>query len=255
MVVSESSVGECCVERPCLSQRIYYSLAEVENDWGMSAAELWQWLVHGALVASVWLPLRSVYENREKSVQGHTVISRHLRHMEGYIDLSADQCRKLSKQGCLYLWEFTQAETGARYTLPETADTIEIEHADLVILHHERERVENLLCKRAAQSSVWKMPFDPTLKHVRFQGEEYLFGDVQAEILRHLYEAARCGNPWMNGKQLLAVAGSQSFTLSNVFKHHPAWEQRLIVSDGRGSYQLDPELVACLTRDAENASS
>jgi hypothetical protein len=68
-------------------------------------------------------------------------------------------------------------------------------------------------------------------------GRSFRFRGVQAAIVRHLYDSAVQGKPWVSGKRLLRDAGSQSTRLLDVFKRHSNWRE-LIESDGCGAYCL-----------------
>jgi len=87
-----------------------------------------------------------------------------------------------------------------------------------------------------------KAQFDPTFRHVSFKGRDFLFGPVQAAVVKQLYTAAKSGEPWQSGKKLLQDAGSESFSLRNVFARQPYWRE-LIESDSRGLYRLQEEFV------------
>lgn len=244
------------MEQSCLPPRVFYSLAEIESLWGVCGSEVRQWIVHGTLEVHVWLPLMSVYELIEEKAGKHLVARQGLRHFEGYVSLSPCRYRALLRQDRVYLREFRDAETNDRLVLPENADDFQICHSDIVILQSERERFEIRYQIRsgAFRRSGWpnrgdanpsNRRFDPSFKTVLIQGREHRFGDIQAAILQRLYQAALDGEPWQAGKRVLSEAGSQSFTISNVFKRNPVW-RRLIDSDGRGAYRLRKSFLATL---------
>ncbi|MBB5354041.1 hypothetical protein HNR46_004313 [Haloferula luteola] len=66
--------------------------------------------------------------------------------------------------------------------------------------------------------------------------------------MRLLFQAAKDGKPWLNGKQLLHDGGSQSYTLSNLFKRKPVW-RKLIHSDGRGYYRMQESIRRTIQAD------
>ena len=235
-----------------LLQRVFYALPELETLWGVSEYEIREWIVHDQLPARVWLPLVVFHEVREQSEQRCLLLTSDLVvHREGYRRLSAHQCRRLFARGRLCLREFPNEGGNGGNVLPETADCIEVRLSDLVILHEDRLKFE---AKWGLNPNQWdsggpsteiasEEEHDPSFKIVRHQGQLYSFGDMQAGILRHLYESAECGEPWQRGKQVLAKVGSSSYTLSNVFRHHPAWDKGFIQSDRLGSYRLSTALL------------
>lgn len=242
-----------------LPERVFYSLNDIEKLWHADPSDLKQWLMHGQLKAHIWLPMMSVYEIREETEGARIIITKQLQHWEGYTPLYPHHCRKIFKSGTVYLREFLCAEENSKLALPDTAESLRFCIDDLVILNEERRRFEDLhhiketsVCNvkiigrvGKTQPVIKKMDYDPTFKKVVFNGQKHNFGDIQADIIRQLYEAALDGKPWQNGKQLLAKAGSQSFTLSNIFKRNPLW-RHLIISDGRGSYRLDEGFVSSI---------
>lgn len=239
-----------------LPERVFYSLNDIQNIWQAEDSDLKQWLMHGQIKAHVWLPMISAFEMKEETEGARIIITKQLRHWEGYTPLYPHHCRKIFKAGKVYLREFICPENDAKLVIPDTADAMRFDLDDLVILKEECKRFEERyriqersICSVKILGRVGKPQprispehFDPTFKKVFFNGQKYSFGDMQADVIRQLYEAAMDGTPWQNGKQLLAKAGSQSFTLSNIFKRNPLW-RHLIVSDGRGMYRLSESFI------------
>ncbi len=226
-----------------------HAIDDLSAEWHVSHAQMRLWLSTGRLFARVWLPVMSVYEQIE--VNGDRQLR--LCHWEGYIDLSRHYCHRVFRTGQVDLREIVCSESKKQYVLPEAADSIVITLNDLVVSEDECVRflgelsdqgivLENATHGLRSKSANEIQSVDTAFKIVRFQGEDYRFGDLQAKILCLLRDAALRGDPWQNGKRLLAQAGSQSFTLSNVFKRNPIWRE-LILSDGRGSYRIDPRWV------------
>lgn len=228
-----------------LPEKLFYTLVDLEAHWFTNASDIHQWLIYGELLGAVWLPIMSVVEQRaDKGLSK-------LRHWEGYIQLSGHQCRRLFRNGRIMLREFAAFDGGHEYHLPEPADDITVGLEDVVILKQERRRFEEKYpgisptsthSPASAPSSGFKevasQSFDPTYRSVQADGEQYYFGEMQSKIIRLLAEAAQQGTPWRSGKALLQEAGSQSYSLSNVFKRHPIWKQ-VIQSDRRGYYRLN----------------
>ena len=235
-----------------LPNRLFYALADLKDCWQISRTELKQWLTNGDLKAQVWLPLMSAYKIKLVMDGAAMKQAPKLCHWEGYISLSRHSCMRLFKSGEIRVREFNCSENQDRYCLPETADDIIISIDDLVILADERQRFEDdhdmtghctylrPVTDNGCEGSG-NIYTDPDFKIVRVEGAEHRLGDIQANILRQLYESAKDGRPWQNGKKLLQQAGSQSYNLSNIFKHKPIWK-KLVLSDGRGSYRVHPSL-------------
>lgn len=239
-----------------LPNRLFYALADLKDCWQISQTELQQWLTNGDLKAQVWLPLMSAYKMQEFQDGSAIRLAPELCHWEGYISLSRHACLRLFKTGTIRIREFNSSDDYDRYCLPETADDIIININDLVVLAEERLRFENThdiqsdtchFLKPVAggsQNFSTNTFFDPDFKVVQLEGAEHRFGNIQANILRQLCGSAKDGIPWQNGKKLLQQAGSQSYNLSNIFKHKPIWK-KLILSDGRGSYRIHPSMDCC----------
>ena len=68
-------------------------------------------------------------------------------------------------------------------------------------------------------------------------GQEYRFGEIQAKVIKRLWQAREELCPWMYGKRILADIGSASYRLKSVFNHNKYW-RRIIMSDGHGKYRL-----------------
>ncbi len=223
--------------RESLPERIFYTLSDIGSAWNVDVSEIAQWLMHGELRAHVWLPMMSVYEICEEAEGARLVMTRSLRHFEGYAPVFAHHCRSLLKRERIQLREFAKREGDGRYRLPDSAEDIPLCVSDLVILKEERARFE----KRHSITSP-SPQIDQDFRTVTVAGREHCFGEIQGAILRLLYEAAQSGDSWCNGKQLLREAGSESYSISNIFKRNPVWRQ-LIKSDGRGRYRASDELL------------
>lgn len=238
-----------------LPKRLFYALSDLKECWGISRSELQQWLVNGDLSTHVWLPVMSVYKHFEENDGVTLKLISELSHWEGYASISRHYCHRLFRQGSIHLREFSSDASGQRYKLPEASDDVIVNVEDLVILEEERRRFEaehhlagtcpNVRAVNHRPEQLQKsdgLVADHSFKIIKQHNNEYRLGDMQAKILRQLYESAKDGNPWQNGKKLLQEAGSQSFTLSNIFKRNPIWK-KLIISDGRGSYRLNSSSV------------
>lgn len=235
-----------------IPERLYYPLHDLAPHWGVGQSDLRQWLAGGVMTAVHWLPLMSVIERTEDDEEAER--AEVLRHWEGYVRMSEHQCGRIFRQGWVTLREFAALDGELKFRLPESSDDLIIDPEDLVILEAERKRMEaqfpglaNPLRSREeekphAAAGLAANAIDPTYRIVRVKDRDYRFGETQARVLRLLSEAAHKGEPWQNGKHLLRLAGSQSFSLSNLFKRHAVWRE-LVISNKRGFYRLNERFV------------
>jgi len=239
-----------------IPKRTWLTLDEAGRHWNIDEIELRHWLTSGWLKAHVWLPIMIVIR-RDGPRDGDDSTSG-FHHWEGYTVLSRYQCRRLFRRGTIRLRDITDDRNNRLYALPDSADDLVIKSDDLVILEENREPIERILAsltesrgnvatdRPANESSTSR---EPCFRSVRLGHEIHHFGSVQSSVIQLLYRAAAQGRPWRNGKQLLRDAGSQCYTLSNLFKRKPAW-RLVIVSDGRGRYRLNETLLASVTDQA-----
>lgn len=235
-----------------LRSRNEYTLPEIKERWKASWSELRNWLYSGDLVAHVWLPVMSAYKTNHRIEGGRILSIQELSHWEGHIPISRHFHHRLFKFGKVSIRDFTCPDTHELYSIPGSVEDVIINFEDLVIFNEDRNRHEAKLRKggepirperpTASNDALRSRNgcMDANCKIVQCQDQTYHFGDMQAAIIRLLREAALSGEPWQSGKRLLQKVGSQSYSLSNVFKKHPIWRE-LIVSDRRGSYRLHHE--------------
>jgi hypothetical protein len=108
-----------------------------------------------------------------------------------------------------------------------------------VVQRQERDRVEKAHglagAIKPAVTSISRQVNDYGEVHVA--GRVFKLGHVQSRVVKQLHRAAITGDPWCNGKALLAAAGSSGTRLADLFKSQRDWRQ-LIESDRRGNYRL-----------------
>ena len=240
--------------RKTLPLRIFHPLPEIESIWGIPSVDLHQWLQHGFLKAHLWIPMSSLYEIDEE-VNGKQVIqTKTLCHREGYLNVFPHDCRRLALEGHSLLREFRGDSASKRFCLPEGVPGFPAQLDHLVILSEERHRFESsyqlpeATQDKAQASANQAFPAghyrprsaEPIFRKIKYQGKLHTFGTLQATIIGILYQAAKEGGPWINGKQLLAEAGSLSFSVSNLFKRKPVWRS-FITSDSLGNYRIDQD--------------
>lgn len=206
----------------------YFTLCDLEIEWDVRRSHTRSWVMAGKLSVCAWLPVMAVYRRS-------CLKERKLAHFEGHIAVSRHLCARVFRNGVARFREFSDLNETAFYVLPDSAPDIEITPECLRVHLQEKSRFEDTFSR--SHAGVRPHNRSPSFRTVTFNGVTYRFGPVQARICQLLYEAARRGEPWQNGKQILHEAGSQSFHLANVFKRHPAWPF-LIESDRRGYYRL-----------------
>lgn len=231
-------------------ERMFHPLADLAEDWNVCLSDLSQWMISGTMTGVAWLPLMSVIELGEGQDGDYGTPS--LGHWEGYVRMSDHQCRRVFRTGWITLREFCTQDGQRGFRLPDTSDDLIIELDDLVVLEAERRRMEArypVLISSHRSKTIPDLigphsnpcanePIDPTYRIVAVDGKVHRFGETQSRVLRLLAEAARRGEPWQSGKLLLSAAGSQSYSVSNLFKRHPVWKE-IVLSNRRGFYRID----------------
>jgi hypothetical protein len=71
-----------------------------------------------------------------------------------------------------------------------------------------------------------------------WNGQEYRFGEMQAKVIKRLWQAREDGKPWVYGKYILRDIGSTTDRIRNIFSHNKQW-RRIIQSDKTGKYKLN----------------
>ena len=72
----------------------------------------------------------------------------------------------------------------------------------------------------------------------RWQGKEYKFGELQAKVIKRLWQAREDGRPWVYGKHILRDIGSTSYRIKDIFNHNKYW-RRIVQADRTGKYKLN----------------
>lgn len=219
-----------------LGERIYYSFSEIMGNYQISRTDLDNCFMQGDLRVHAWLPPTSVHVLTEIIIENRILYSRIERHWEGYAALFPNDYRQIMRRGFVYLREFQGDDDSEIMQLKSGASGILVQYKDLVILKTQQELIGKKL-NRTCSNENKKCAMDVTFRHITFQGIEFRFGEIQASIVKQLYEAAKTGTPWQSGKRLLQVAGSESFNLANIFVRQPSWRS-LIISDRKGQYRL-----------------
>ena len=226
-----------------LPDRASYTLSEMQTYWQVANEEIRQWLFQGILTTHVWLPVMSVFKIEASQDGNRLKFAKTLCHWEGHAVVSRHSCYRLFRHEHIHMREFTCSKTMEYYCLPDTAGDLIVTRDDLLILRAERVRFEAAHdIANDGNHSIETLSPTPSFKDVQLDGHSYRFGHIQSQVLQLLYVAAKNGQPWQSGKQLLVQAGSQDFSLSNLFKRKPVW-RRIVISDGRGCYKMNEAFV------------
>ena len=222
----------------------YYGIDELKEEWSVGTSRVKHWLINGELKSHLWLPVMSVYSLAQSFNHVSEQAPDRLKHFEGLIPLTRQHCQRLFRAEQLTIRDFTSVCGTTRYQLPDSSDDICARVDDLLVLGEERERFEKKYRINSADSkSTYQVLQVDHFRSVQLNGERHYFGTMQAQALRLLYQASLNDDAWQNGKLILQQVGSESFTLSNIFKRKPIWKQ-LIESDGKGYYRMHPDLSA-----------
>jgi hypothetical protein len=240
-----------------LIDKAYFTLEEIEERWSLPRRDIAYLAENGLLRLSVRVfCVRIEHAYMEQTVEGEwcDVPYNHTNH-SGLLDLLESDAFELFRDGGTTVTCFYHPREIIR--LIGHTPILEVRISDIVVRREERDRVEadhrlhrestTGCASGAAEASAFpaprNMPARPPIsvsddgRYVRAGVLTFRLGEVQARIVRRLYEAAMAGEPWIDGKLLLRDAGSRSLRLSNVFKSQPRWRD-LIEMDGRGNYRL-----------------
>jgi hypothetical protein len=128
---------------------------------------------------------------------------------------------------------------GDGYTalIPPT-EALSVRPSQLVVRREERDRVESSgLLKRPQEAELPALEQRYDYREIRLGTMRLSLGRLQANVVKHLHQAAQTGDGWCAGKTVLAAAGSTSKRMQDVFKSQPRWRE-LIESDRYGRYRL-----------------
>ncbi|WP_422927457.1 hypothetical protein [Singulisphaera sp. PoT] len=229
--------------------RKYARLLRLREHWGISLEDLYYAVENEFLHACVWMPLR--YLERGTIRDRQFVFMRH-EAKEGFVGVRPRDFRTISSVGSARLRSFDSVtRRGTVLRLPDEprqpALLVRIE--DLMVLAQDRAEFEREYRLRpydvegCAAGPLAEFLASDDYRHIRINGEEHHFGDVQAHVIKILHAASLGRSPWVHGKTLLDGAGSHAARLRDVFKSKRDW-RRVILSDKRGSYRLNVPWMA-----------
>lgn len=216
----------------------YYDLEEVSARWGMRIRDLGYLAENGDLRVSTRLERAHLERGTIEIERGQEFRIPHEQDwFTGIIDLRRRDAYHVFREGIAELVYFhCEGDEYAAVVEPTPSVVVRLDH--LVVRKEERDRIETVHAS-AGQTVAEGIGFQHSsdYRHVRLGATEMALGQVQADVVRLLHQAAVTDNPWCDGKTLLSKAGATSLRMSDVLKSQKHW-RLLILSDGRGRYRL-----------------
>jgi hypothetical protein len=221
-------------------EKEYFSLEEIESQWGTPHRDLVYLAENGLLKVSIRLygvHIENGSIEETDDGQWFTIPEERI-WFEGLQDLRKHDVYRLFHEGQLNIDRFEVNSPGYTSVLhPE--DGVRVRKDELVVRREERDRAASKhglggVTRSTATAFVQKNNF----AEVTLGDTTYILGPIQARVVEILYDAATTEFPWLHGQRVLAEAGSKSTRLSDLFKKQPEW-RKLIQSDKRGKYRLN----------------
>lgn len=244
-------------------ERLYYTFPELMDFYSISRAVLDNRVLNGALTAHTWIQPCCAEAIVEVQSGNQILLTKTDKIWEGYGAIFPNDYRKILQRGHSPLREF-KGQDSEMLRLKNGAPDIMVHLEDIVILARDRDGLDEYfgfspdateatveVLGRIAPVKRTAARADPSFRHVTFEDEEFLFGTVQAAVVKQLYDSAKAGDPWVNGKKILGNAGSEGNSLRNIFARKKNW-RKLIESDSRGYYRLNEKFVASVSLSAND---
>jgi len=240
-----------------LIDKAYFTLEEIEERWAIPRRDIAYLAENGILRLSVRVfGVRIERAYMEQTAEGDWFdIPYDHTNFWGLLDLIERDVFELFRDGSTTVTCFHHP--GEIIRLIERTPSLDVRVSDIVVRREERDRVEaeqelgsaktdaasDPAGAEAQAPEVMRSPTMPPIlisdscSEIRIGDIELRLGRIQARVVRDLREAARAGDPWRDGRELLQAAGSRSLRMCDVFKSKPGW-RNLILSDGRGKYRI-----------------
>lgn len=116
-------------------------------------------------------------------------------------------------------------------------DPLCVDFFDLIIHIDQVEEFEFVHSNMAHDDSEFKLLSDDFTCFI-WRGKEYKFGELQAKVIKRLWQAREDGKPWVYGKYILRDIGSTSYRIKDIFNHNKYW-RRIVCADKTGKYKLN----------------
>ncbi len=235
--------------------RTSYTMTEIAHMRSMTEQAILDDIYSGQLRAHVWLPAMVVESMKRHTIAGQVFYDRTQKTYEGYIPLYPKDVRNIMRASEVPLRIFPGNSDGEEIILKNGAPDCWFRQDDIVILQESlshlklKEKVQDVRVTAIARlDEIWpqlkkkpahKTTYDPLFQAITFNGIEYNLGQVQAQIVKQLYEAHQAGQSRVHFKTLIESAGAKSMAMRDIFRSQPRWKD-LIHSNGRGYYWLNP---------------
>ncbi|MBW6494720.1 MAG: hypothetical protein K0B16_09245 [Burkholderiaceae bacterium] len=221
-------------------EKAYFTLPEIMARWNISEADLVYLAENDRIRLSVRvfnMPIEFGDHETTDDGQRYSVPSARKRY-SGLLDLHAHDAFLLFRCGELVLSEFRTPNADHASLRPDESAVVFM-IGDLVLRRAERDRFEAESGFSRSGTHALEPPFTASADYqtIRCNGQAFHLGQIQAQVVRLLHEAALAGSPWISGKSVLTSAGARSLKMSDVFKSQPGWRD-LIRSNRRGLYRL-----------------
>lgn len=222
-----------------LVDKAYFTLEELGERWQLNSRDLAYLAENGLLRLSIKLFGVSIERGHFEEIGGGkwTRVPLERTWFKGLLDLLERDVFRVFREGEVAVDQFAVPEPEYCH-IAEPGATVLFGREDLLVRREERDRIE------AKHGLVRTLAANPPLldqindyREVRTAGLVFHLGPVQARVVKLLAEAAGTSHPWLDGKLVLAQAGSASARMGDLFKSQSHW-RRLIDSDGRGRYRL-----------------
>ena len=114
---------------------------------------------------------------------------------------------------------------------------LRVDFFDLVIPINQIEDFEFVHSDMARSNNEFELLSDDFTCFI-WHGREYKFGELQAKVIKRLWQAREDGKPWVYGKHILRDIGSTSYRIKDIFNHNKYW-RRIVLADRTGKYKLN----------------
>jgi hypothetical protein len=221
-------------------EKSYFTLPEILARWAMPEADFAYLAENDLLRLSVRVFSVPVEFGDYEETGGGQLASLPWErgHYSGLLDLHARDVFHVFRDGAVNVRHFRTPRAHYAQLCNDTEHLL-VRIIDLLLRREERDRFEAesgvFLAHDAAHAGAFQASDD--YHDVICSGHRFRMGAIQAQVVRALHEAAKAGEPWQSGKEILAVAGSRSLKMADVFKSQTHW-RALIESNGRGAYRL-----------------
>ena len=223
-----------------LVEKLYFDLEEVCERWSLPKRDVGYLAENGLLRVSVRLfdarIERGVYERDTLDGHPHRIPFEQAM-FTGLQDLTRCDAFRVFVAGEAHVVQFDAPGDAYTALIPPT-EPLTVTPPQLVVRREERDRIEcsGLLMRRqGGEPPTFEQRHD--YREVRLGTLRLSLGRLQANVVRHLHEAAHVGDGWCAGKTVLARAGSTSKRMQDIFKSQPRWRE-LIELDRYGRYRL-----------------